>query len=225
MIRQFLDYNQSCPLCDSKLKLSLSTAKARDAEIEGDNLKVQFDLNNFPYKKGTNKSKAILYINIDTGALIIDMFNSSDEVQETSVPVSRISTIYKMLGRSHQLHKGCLGCGKYGYSSGFIQLQLRDSASYFPFNEIIRSERISVGKETATQAYSYEVCNYYSGNSCKVYFGKVTKTEYKEFMSKGTIDGLALNPLAFPGTMDLPILDFKNPEALLNKLETLVIFH
>ena len=227
MIRQFLDYNQSCPLCDSKLKLSLSTAKARDAEIEGDNLKVQFDLNSVPFKfkKTTDKSKAILYINIDTGKLVVDMFNSSDEAHETSVPISRISAIYKMLGRSHQLHKGCIGCGKYGYSSGFIQLQLRNSASYFPFNEIIRSERIAVGKETATQAYSYEACNYYSGNSCKVYFGRVTKNEYKEFMSKGTIDGLVLNPLALSGTMDLPILDFKNPEALLNKLETLVIFH
>ncbi len=225
MIRQFLDYNQSCPLCKSNLKLSLSTAKARDAEIDGDNLKIQFDLNNFPFKRGIDKSKAILYINIDTGKIIVDTFNAGGDVHESSVPVSRISTLYKMLGRSHQLHKGCLGCGKYGYSSGFIQLQLSDSASYFPFNEIIRSERISVGKETATQAYSYEVCNYYSGKCSKVYFGRVSKAQYSEFMSKGTIDGLALNPLALPGTMDLPLLDFKDPAMLLSKLETLVIFH
>ncbi len=225
MIRKFLDYNQSCPLCNSSLKLSLSTAKARDAEIEGDNLKVQFDLNNFPFKRGADKSKALLYINIDTGKISVDTFNSNGEVHEEFVPINKVSNIYKMLGRSHQLHKGCSGCGKYGYSSGFIQLQLRDSASYFPFNEIIRTERISVGKETPTQAYSYEACNYYSGDTCKVYFGRVTKEEYKEFMSKGTIDGMVLNPLALPGAMDLPLLDFKNPELLLSKLETLVIFH
>jgi hypothetical protein len=225
MIRDFLNYNTFCPLCNSRLKLSLSTAKARFVEIEGDNLKIKFELNNFPFKRGVDKSKAILYINIDSGKIVVDSFDNNDKMYETSIPVYRVENLYKMINRNHQLHKGCPDCGKYGYSSGFIQIQLQDSGSFFPFNECVRSERMTLIKEVDSNIFSYEISNWFSTNASTVYFGRITKKELEELNSSGTISGLQYNPLALPGTMNLPILDLNSPEALVNKLEMLVVFH
>lgn len=126
-LESFLNYHNTCILCNSKMELSFHSKKIQFHSRKEDQLLIKMNLYSLSRHYKTAQYKIGYDINIKTNDFSINFYHSSDNRYDNYVPINLI-TKFRSLDKNHgsyRLYNHCSNCMKYMYVSNYLNIDYK----------------------------------------------------------------------------------------------------
>lgn len=205
-LKDFINYRDACPFCNSKLVLTFR-ARKQSVKVEDDWVKFRYDLK--PLKRGQHLFKVEYCFNMKNNDFYIEFYNSVCEVLETvSLSIIKRFIEFHKHGADLFFGKECRYCKSYFYNSNNLTLVYKE---FKVGNLEIYCEDIWFISNNMNKQIGLH--NFYLSNKSEVHIINISDPK---------------GDLSFPdlssSKIEIPLVPFISKEETLKRLENLILF-
>jgi hypothetical protein len=223
-LQQFIQYRQTCPLCDGQLSLGFNTNSRKKHRTKHVDNKLQFIFKLDPLKRGSKDHEAAYCFDPENSSFSIEFYTREGRY----VNLSPLFLMEHFKGLHNNLNafsfdRNCYSCYCYQYSSGSFQINLKEKYidNMFIHNEKFGLsypiERVDNQLGYIEEYRVYRITNFYEDNS--------TYLEIDKSSLEGDANIVAVVNYNSSGThIKLPLISFTSKEKMINRLNALLLF-
>lgn len=171
-IKQFLEYKNTCPLCNKNLTAFFTSKKRKIDELNNDWCQVFINL--LHMKKYQKAYTAALYIHKYSNSFFVDFFRKDGSLVADSVPITLLHSFQNFIKNvgTNSIYRTCNYCNQYNYNYNNVTLNYLNAtieplAIHYEYFEII---------QTVDDGYQhFRLYNNYIENKSELYYNKSTE--------------------------------------------------
>lgn len=217
-LREWLNYQKNCPLCQAPLTTYLHSSRRQSVRWDEERMIVVYPLHDKKLSSDYNVGYAF---SLSSNQFGIEFYNKEGAVRVENSPFHLMDK-FKSLDRNLRHYKFyccCSSCQRYHYSSDVFRLDLKSSTFYPESGLSVFSEYFGLiqvmEKDSKTLYRIYRLLNnYFNSSSQLIYWGS---NDPQETLWDKTVPYGA-------EFLDLPLIDFISPEETLSRIQKLLVF-